>query len=544
MSGAPANGALQELTPPNTQPERAEEPGIRAQPLHAHPAELFEVTRVVDGDTIHITRAGETEKLRLLSVDTEEVIRGGSSSATKPQTVFGTECAAWAQSYFEDLEDAQGVAKVGLWFPDGREARDIYGRLLCHVVLEDGTDFNLLLLEEGKSPYFNKYGDSKGFDAEFRAAQRAAQAAGIGIWDPSTNAAKTVGAPSAKRPYQRLMPWWEARAQAINRFRAKHAAAPHRFVDASAPEQLEAVTRASDPEPARVEVFGALDRIFNEEDGSRTVLFRTSDRRKALRVRIPKEQVDAHASLGLDELNGEFRQNYVWVTGALSWTGRGYDITSNDPASWRVEAYPPEWVDRLFEAVGAREEWAAARGAEYDLAIIRRAAGTTLNKSHVWVSFMDASSRTETELAGSPMTVVIGSDAGWSRTTEAITAYPTDLCEMVRARVRTNLYLILHLLASGAVSELDIDDEGRLTGRLPAGERISLEIGESGHPATLTVHPGDPEEQIVRYAKWMESGKVSFATHATRAGETSIEQNPSGFILHHKALDPTLFERP
>ena len=204
------------------------------------------------------------------------------------------------------------------------------------MVLRDGTDFNLLLLEEGKSPYFNKYGNSAEFDAEFRAAQTSAREALLGIWNPDTNQSTTPGAPSIKRPYETLMPWWEARAQAIDQLRSKRAEDPMRFVDAGEPDQLEATTRASAPAPADVEVFGAPDRIFDEKDGSQTVLFRTSDRGRALRVRIPKAAVSAHAALELGEISGELRQNYVWVSGAMRWTGRGYDITSAGPEVWRV----------------------------------------------------------------------------------------------------------------------------------------------------------------------------------------------------------------
>ena len=31
------------------------------------------------------------------------------------------------------------MSRIGLSFPDGLEERDVYGRLLCHVLLEDGS---------------------------------------------------------------------------------------------------------------------------------------------------------------------------------------------------------------------------------------------------------------------------------------------------------------------------------------------------------------------------------------------------------------------
>src|SRR6186997_2626120 len=73
----------------------------QSRPRAAHevpPTELFEIERFVDGDTIHVRRNGEVEKLRLLSVDTEERMGPGhASSATKPSTVFGEETALWAE---------------------------------------------------------------------------------------------------------------------------------------------------------------------------------------------------------------------------------------------------------------------------------------------------------------------------------------------------------------------------------------------------------------------------------------------------------------
>ena len=106
-----------------------------------------------------------------------------------------------------------------LLFPEGVEKRDVYGRLLCHVILMDGRDFNLLLVEQGKSPYFNKYGNSRLKHEEFVAAQAEAKRRQLGVWNPMTNMPKTEGAPAAKRPYDRLLPWWQARADAIDAFR-------------------------------------------------------------------------------------------------------------------------------------------------------------------------------------------------------------------------------------------------------------------------------------------------------------------------------------
>ncbi|MEZ5973404.1 MAG: thermonuclease family protein [Planctomycetota bacterium] len=235
------------LTPAWSQKTQTEAPKKSEQALEFEalldcktekPTELFRVTRVVDGDTLWIDRYGKQEKLRLLSVDTEEkFVPGNQYSDTKPYTWFGNECAAWTRGFFAPRNPDQEEVLVGLSFPQNIEARDVYGRLLCHVVTEEGIDFNLLLVRRGMSPYFNKYGNSRICHERFLAAQKKARAAGLGIWNPQAH-------PDGNhRPYDRLLPWWNVRAQAVEDFRVKSTAEPLRFVNSEEPEALEAALK-------------------------------------------------------------------------------------------------------------------------------------------------------------------------------------------------------------------------------------------------------------------------------------------------------------
>ncbi len=299
---------------------------------HEPPTELFEVTRVIDGDTIWVRRAGKEEKLRLLAVDTEEKL-DVDVGPTKPGTVFGEECALWAQEFFRAQGREGAPARVGLAFPGGREARDVYGRLLCNVVLEDGTDFNLLLVELGKSPYFNKYGNSEIGHEHFVRAQAEARRAKRGIWNPETNVAKSPGAPSARRDYERLLPWWQMRADAIEGFRRAAAKSPEKFVASDDPYGLEQAAKRG----TEVEVFAALERLFDEDDGTLTCLLRSGDKKRAVRVKVPADKVAEHRErLDFEHLNDEFRQNYFYVRGRLERGSRGFDLVSKDPAQWRL----------------------------------------------------------------------------------------------------------------------------------------------------------------------------------------------------------------
>jgi len=316
-----------------------------------------EIVRVVDGDTLHVLCDGKLEKLRLLSVDTEEKQLGNPSSPSKPETPFGEACAQWAQDYFASFAQPGENPRVQLRFPSEHEERDIYGRLLCHVIAPDGTDFNLLLVERGKSPYFNKYGNSRIAHDEFVAAQAAARAARLGIWNPRTNMLPRVGAPAARRPYDELLPWWQARAEALEAFDARRRIEPDKWIAADDPDALERMASRG----AEVNVFGSIDRIFDEDDGSRTLLFRTPDREHALRVRIPRDDRRAHAALELERSLDEFQQNYLYVRGVVRHDRDAFDLISPGPSAIRRAQPSPAEVAQL-PLPAARVTWIAHRG--------------------------------------------------------------------------------------------------------------------------------------------------------------------------------------
>lgn len=302
------------------------------------PKELFEIERVVDGDTLWIRRNGEVEKLRLLAVDTEERLgKGHAASATKPQTVFGEETALWADQLFAKLAKEGGKPKVGLVFPGGKEQRDVYGRLLCHVLLPDGTDYNLLLVKQGWSPYFDKYGNDEVDHAAFARAQADARRRAVGIWNPKTNAAASPGEPSAIRPYAKLLPWWSVRAKAVEAFRKRKAESHDACFHAEDKAGLARAAAAG----LEVEVFGEVGRTFDETSGDLTVQLRGADKDHDVRVRIAAGARALHASLDFASLSAEFHQNYVFVRGKVEADGRGFQMRTDSAERWRKAGPEP-----------------------------------------------------------------------------------------------------------------------------------------------------------------------------------------------------------
>ena len=307
----------------------AKNDGKTASVEHEVPSSLYPVLRVADGDTITVMMSGKKEKIRLLNVDTEEAGKpGASTKPSKPNTIFGAECKAWAIDYFSGPR-----SQVGLWYPD-KPSRGTFGRLLAHVVLPDGTDFNLLLVRTGKSPYFNKYGNSLKFDAAFRKAQELAQKEQLGIWDPATNSG------GAKRPYKELLPWWEARATAVELFRSRTASDPETYFDASSQADLERAAAMS-ADGTIVTIFGLPQSIFIEDNGSRTILFRNESRNGALRVKIPAAGYDEHRAAGLLNIVEEYHQNYVWVAGLVKSSPQGFSLHATSKAQWWTEPQYP-----------------------------------------------------------------------------------------------------------------------------------------------------------------------------------------------------------
>jgi micrococcal nuclease len=145
------------------------------------------VTRVVDGDTIDVRLDGREERVRLIGINTPE-----SVDPRRPVECFGQEASAYAKA----LLSGQTVA---LEADSSQADRDQYGRLLRYVWLDDGRLFNQVMIAEGYA-YEYTYDLPYKYQALFRAAQQAAQAAGRGLWSPQTcagrRAAVTTPAPN------------------------------------------------------------------------------------------------------------------------------------------------------------------------------------------------------------------------------------------------------------------------------------------------------------------------------------------------------------
>lgn len=131
----------------------------------------YEVTRVVDGDTLIIDFEGKEERIRLIGIDTPEAVDPRQSVEC-----FGEEASARLK------ELAEGKL-VRLEFDRTQGERDSYGRMLAYVYKEDGEMLNRKMVAEGYAHEYTYMSPYK-YQRDFRNVQNFARISTRGLWSP------------------------------------------------------------------------------------------------------------------------------------------------------------------------------------------------------------------------------------------------------------------------------------------------------------------------------------------------------------------------
>lgn len=133
-------------------------------PIIVFSGDLFEVERVIDGDTFKL-KNGET--VRLIGIDTPETVH-----LNKPVERFGKEASEYAKKLLEgeivELEYDQ-------------QRRDKYNRILAYVFLED-LFVNAELIKQGYAHAYTKYPFKQEYMDLFRQLEKEAREAEKGLW--------------------------------------------------------------------------------------------------------------------------------------------------------------------------------------------------------------------------------------------------------------------------------------------------------------------------------------------------------------------------
>lgn len=130
---------------------------------------LLAVIKVVDGDTIHVSVDGTNQTVRLIGIDTPEVV-----DPRKPVQCFGKEASSRAK---EILTGKQVRLENDLAQGD----KDKYGRLLRYVFLADGTNFNKKMITDGYAHEYT-YNLPYKYRDEFKLAEKDARINKRGLW--------------------------------------------------------------------------------------------------------------------------------------------------------------------------------------------------------------------------------------------------------------------------------------------------------------------------------------------------------------------------
>jgi micrococcal nuclease len=129
------------------------------------------VTRVVDGDTLHVRTGGREVKVRLLGIDTPETHRPGTP----------VECGG-PQASASMARLAPVGTHVTLATDPTQDRIDRYGRLLAYVFLADGRLLEDEQLRSGWAAVYVFHGNPVERIAELRREAGTAESEHRGVW--------------------------------------------------------------------------------------------------------------------------------------------------------------------------------------------------------------------------------------------------------------------------------------------------------------------------------------------------------------------------
>jgi len=129
----------------------------------------YPVAKVVDGDTIDVMVNSEKVRVRLIGLDTPEIV-----DPRKPVQCFGKEASDKAKQILTGTS-------VRLEMDPSQDTYDKYGRLLAYAFLQDGTNFDKYMIAEGYGHEYT-YNLPYKYQKEFRAAEKKARDEKKGLW--------------------------------------------------------------------------------------------------------------------------------------------------------------------------------------------------------------------------------------------------------------------------------------------------------------------------------------------------------------------------
>jgi len=129
----------------------------------------YEIVKVTDGDTVQVLIDGEKVKVRIIGIDTPEVV-----STTEPVQCFGPESSTFA-------EELLAGSSVYLEYDESQGLLDKFGRTLAHVWTEDKELYASEAIANGFGIEYTYETDYK-YKEIYLEDQSKAKASSSGLW--------------------------------------------------------------------------------------------------------------------------------------------------------------------------------------------------------------------------------------------------------------------------------------------------------------------------------------------------------------------------
>ena len=133
------------------------------------------VTKIVDGDTLHVKMNGKEEKIRILYIDTPEKYGGAklekdakkAGISSKDEQMLGKLASGYASKFFQKGDKVNVTS----------DKRDQYGRMLG-TVSRNGVDYSTSIVRDGYSCIYKKAKYPKELDNVLQEAKESKK----GLW--------------------------------------------------------------------------------------------------------------------------------------------------------------------------------------------------------------------------------------------------------------------------------------------------------------------------------------------------------------------------
>ncbi len=156
----------------NTRGPTVKEPEQKGSSAPQQETTVYEVVRVIDGDTIEIKSADGIRKVRMIGIDTPE-----KNHPSKPVECFAKE----ATNHLTQLISGKSVSVEA---DSSQDTKDKYDRYLYYIFL-NGQNINNQMISDGYA-YEYTYNTPYKYQNDFKKSQITASDGNKGLWSPST----------------------------------------------------------------------------------------------------------------------------------------------------------------------------------------------------------------------------------------------------------------------------------------------------------------------------------------------------------------------